>query len=81
MERNEVSLHEVKLFLALKEAGAAWSTKALAAAAGVAERTARAHMLKLVKLNIADLAEVFPAHRYRLADGWPRRRPSETRPT
>lgn len=69
MERKEISIHEVKLFLALKAAGATWTTsKDLAAATGVAERTARAHMLKLARLNIADLAEVFPAHRYRLAE-------------
>lgn len=68
MERNEISLHEVKLFLAIKGRDGKWATsRDLAAEAGVAERTARAHLLKLVNLNVLDVAEVFPAHRYRLA--------------
>ncbi len=66
MERNEVSLHEVKVYLTL---GCGWVTaKEVAAKATVAERTARAHLLKLVRLGIAEQAEVFPAHRYRMAE-------------
>lgn len=67
MERNEVSIHEVKAYLALK-AGGWMSSKELAKVAGIAERTARAHLLKLVRLGIADQMELFPAHRYRLSD-------------
>jgi predicted ArsR family transcriptional regulator len=69
MESNEISIHEAKLFLALKKTGEQWTTsKELAKQAGVADRTARAHLVKLVKLNLADVAEVFPAHRYRYAE-------------
>lgn len=68
MERNEVSIHEVRVYVALKAAGG-WMTNAeIAEAAEVAPRTARAHSLKLVRLGVLDLAEVFPAHRYRLAE-------------
>jgi hypothetical protein len=42
--------------------------KEIAEKSGVAQRTARAHALKLVNLGIFDQAEVFPAHRYRLAE-------------
>jgi len=69
METSEISLHEAKLYQALEKRGAAWSTaKELAKDAGIAERTARAHLLKLAKLNLMDVVEVFPAHRYRLAE-------------
>lgn len=69
MERNEVSTHEARLFLAVEKRGGKWATsKELAAEAGIAERTARAHLFKMVGLNILDIAEVFPAHRYRFAD-------------
>jgi len=69
MEKNEISLHEVKLFLALQKNVAQWMTsKELAKASGVAERTARAHCYKLAKLGLVDTAEVFPAHRYRMAE-------------
>lgn len=68
MEKNEVSIHEARLFLALRKAGETWATsKEFAKAADVADRTARAHLLKLSNLGIVDTAEVFPAHRYRLA--------------
>ncbi len=69
MERNEVSIHEAKLFVALEKRGGKWATsKELAGEAQIAERTSRAHLLKMVRMNVLDLAEVFPAHRYRLAD-------------
>jgi hypothetical protein len=68
MERNEVSLHEVKVYLTYKAASGWLTSKEVAQKSGVAERTARAHSLKLVKLGILDQAEVFPAHRYRLAE-------------
>lgn len=68
METNEVSLHQILVYLAVKNAGSAWITaREIAERSGVAPRTARAHSLKLVKLGIFDQAEVFPAHRYRLA--------------
>lgn len=67
MERNEISLHEVKAFLALRSASDWITSKDIAERAGIAPRTARLHALRLVRLGIVDQAEVFPAHRYRLA--------------
>ena len=68
METNEVSLHQVKVYMAVKASGNSWITSnVIAERAGVSPRTARSHALKLVNLGIFDQAEVFPAHRYRLA--------------
>ena len=68
VERNEVSVQEVKAFLALSRAPA-WLTNAELAhmVDGVAARTIRAYTLKFVKLGIADQAELFPAHKYRFS--------------
>lgn len=73
MERNEISLHETRVYLALRASGGWMTNSEVAAAAGVAGRTARAHTLRLVGLGVLDLAEVFPAHRYRLSEKAPRR--------
>lgn len=67
MENNEISHHELRVFGAAKDGE--WATaKEIAARASVADRTARHHCLRLVKLGVFDQAEVFPAHRYRLSD-------------
>lgn len=67
VERNEVSRHEVLVFRSL--AIDRWVTsRQVAETSGVAPRTARAHLLKLVRLGVVDQAEVFPAHRYRLSE-------------
>ncbi len=66
MESNEISLHELKIYksMSLEQ----WLTsKEVAKSSGVADRTARHHLLRLVKLGVLDQAEVFPAHRYRLS--------------
>lgn len=69
MERNEVSIHEVRIYQAFLAKPAEWlSAVEIAELANVAPRTARAHTSKLTKLGILDLAEVFPAHRYRLSE-------------
>jgi DNA-binding IclR family transcriptional regulator len=68
MEPNEVSLHQCKVFLAVKNAPMWITANEIAELANVAPRTARSHALKLVNLGIFDQAEVFPAHRYRLSD-------------
>lgn len=66
MERNEVSLHEVKVVRALRANEAEWLTSAaVAERASVASRTARSHLLRLVTLGLVDQMELFPAHRYR----------------
>jgi hypothetical protein len=68
-ERSEISLHEVKVFRAMKAEPNRWFTnKELAVACGFSERTVRAHTLRFVKLGLLDQAEVFPAHRYKFSD-------------
>jgi predicted transcriptional regulator of viral defense system len=71
-ETNEISLHAVRVFallidrVATQEHG--WVTaKEIADGAEIAPRTARAYAKRFVESGIADLAEVFPAHRYRLS--------------
>lgn len=68
-EHNKVSIHEARIFHVFTSQSTRWLTNAdVAAAADVAPRTARAHTLKLVGLGLLDQAELFPAHRYRLAE-------------
>lgn len=68
MERNEISQHEVLVYLALANSKAWMTNRDIADQTGVAPRTARAHTLKLVQLGLVEQAEIFPAHRYRLSD-------------
>jgi len=80
VDRSEVSLHEVRVALALREWPDVWLTnREISAAARVAERTARMHTLRLVKLGVIDQAKVFPAHRYRWSDQAPKRNADYTR--
>ena len=66
MESGEISEHEIRFWKALHLRE--WQTsRELAEAAGVAPRTARAFALKFVRLGIAEQAEVFPGHRYRVS--------------
>jgi hypothetical protein len=69
MERNEISTHEVRVYLALKSMPDKWLTNLEISnlSNGVSPRTVRAHTLRLVKLGILDQAEVFPAHRYKFS--------------
>ena len=68
MENTEVSIHEVRVFCALRAAAPQWLTSAdVAHAAQVAPRTARHHLLRFAKLQIVDVMELFPRHRYQLA--------------
>ena len=68
MERNEVSVHEAKIYCAFLTDPNWKTSREIAKAASVAERTARQHCLRLVHLGIVDQAEVFPAHRYRISE-------------
>ena len=52
----------------MKDATTWMTNKQIAELAGVAERTARQHTFNLVKLGVLDLAEVFPAHKYRMSE-------------
>jgi hypothetical protein len=68
MERNEISVHEARAFVAFLRNRTRWITsKDLAREAAIAERTARAFCTKFVRLGLLDLAEVFPAHKYQIA--------------
>jgi hypothetical protein len=69
MERNEISLHEVKVFKAVKDA-VKWITnrEIETAISEISARTVRAHTLRLVRSGLLDQAAVFPGHRYRIAD-------------
>jgi DNA-binding IclR family transcriptional regulator len=67
METSEISLHLLKVFDAVKTHGGWLTNKEVAKLSGVAPRTARAHTARLVAVGLFDLAEVFPAHRYRLS--------------
>lgn len=68
MEKNEISLHQLRIFEFVKEHSGWLTARDIAKGSGVAERTARHHATQLVQLGIFDSAEVFPAHRYRLSD-------------
>lgn len=72
VETNEISIHAVRVYAWLRNRDTTadgWVTaKEIAAGAHVAPRTARAYAKRFVDLGIVDLAEVFPAHRYRLSD-------------
>lgn len=69
MERNEVSAHEVRVWRYLQSKQGEWSdTAEVAAHANVARRTAGNHLKRLTTLGLVDMAEVFPSHRYRVAE-------------
>jgi predicted ArsR family transcriptional regulator len=68
MERNEISLHQVKVYQCVAARQRWMTNNEIAAAAGVAPRTARHHTSTLVAMGIFDQAEVFPNHAYRLAE-------------
>jgi hypothetical protein len=68
METSEISLHQLRVYEFVRSAGQWVTAGDIAAGAGVAPRTARAHALKFVLSGVFDQAEVFPAHRYRLSD-------------
>lgn len=69
MEKSEVSLHEVRVWRALKEHGGWLSNKEIGERIeGVGARTVRLHTKRLVELGMLDIAEVFPSHRFRVSD-------------
>jgi hypothetical protein len=68
VERNEVSLHEVKIYLVLFGHQDRWlsNTEILTLIGnGVSRRTIVGHTNRLFQLRLVDRAEVFPAHRFR----------------
>jgi len=68
MERNEISLHQVKVYDCVATHKRWITAKEIATLTGIAPRTARQHVKNLVALGIFDQAEVFPQHAYRLSD-------------
>jgi hypothetical protein len=65
--RGTVSLHEVKVWLALRGKPGQWLTNdEIAKEAGVKVRTARQYTFRFLKLGLLERAETFPAYRYRL---------------
>lgn len=67
-EKNEISIHEVRIWIAAQQAKGWTTAKEIADVAKVAGRTARLHLLKLSRLGLLDVAEVFPGHRYRVSE-------------
>jgi DNA-binding IclR family transcriptional regulator len=68
MESAEVSLHQLMVYEAVKNSTGWITNKDIAKLSGVNERTARAHVYKLVNLEVFEQAEVYPGHRYRLSE-------------
>lgn len=67
-ESNEISIHQARAFRALQRSADRWMTaRELAEKAKVAPRSARAFAKRFVDNGVADQAEVFPGHRYRLS--------------
>ena len=68
MESSEVSLHEAKVWRALKSSKGWMSNADIGRkTTDVAPRTVRAHVKKLAGLGLIDTLEVFPRHMYRVA--------------
>lgn len=70
MTKETTSIHEVKVYLALKSFEGKWASNHELSrfASGVSPRTIRAHVLSMVKLGMVEQMAVFPGHRYRLAE-------------
>jgi predicted ArsR family transcriptional regulator len=67
MSKNEISIQQVKLFIALLDSRPEWrSSRYLAEAAGLNERTVRAHLRKLTVQRVVEVMEAFPGYRYRI---------------
>jgi ABC-type cobalamin/Fe3+-siderophores transport system ATPase subunit len=63
----EISPHEVRVYRALQD-GEWHTSREIAAAAQVADRTARAHARKFVQLGVAEHLETFGGWRFRLTE-------------
>lgn len=69
METNEISWHEVQVWRAVVAMGDKWfsNTELGETIPNVNGRTVRIKTKKLADLGVLDVAEVFPAHRFRRA--------------
>lgn len=68
MEPSEISLHLVKIYRCLSQSHAWMTNKHIAEATGVSLRRTSHHTKTLVGLGILEQAEVYPGHRYRVAE-------------
>lgn len=66
MENTEISLHLLKVYLFAKRTDGWFTNAEVTKAAGISDRTARAHTKTLVDKGVLERAEVFPGHRFRL---------------
>lgn len=65
-ESIDISIHQVRLFRALKRDS--WQTGiAVSKAAGVARRTASHHLQRFTEMGIVQRADVFPGPQYRIS--------------
>lgn len=66
MESNEVSRQEIQVYLSLQN-GSWLTNEEISQKTKIPGRTVRFKTKKFVDLGLCDVAEVFPAHRYRLS--------------
>lgn len=67
METNEISLHQFKVYDFLRRSKSWVTMKDAVQATGVARETVGVHLRRFVSMGIADQAEVWPGHRFRLS--------------
>ena len=77
MESIRISVHEAKIFAALKSTDQCWLTNQEISARikDVQLRTIRLHTNKLAKLGLLEQAELFPGYKYRVSDKAQQRNP------
>ena len=68
METQEISLNQLRLFEFVRDAGKWVSMREIVTATGSARETVGLHCRRFVKLGIFDQAEVWPGHRFRIAE-------------
>lgn len=68
VNRYKISQHEVNCYLALKSNCNRWLTNnELAEIANVSQRTARKYSRIFADIGVADVMELFPAHKFRIS--------------
>jgi len=67
VETNEISLHQFKIYDALKKSQEWLSMKDIVKQTGAARGTVGQHLRRFIKLGLVDQAEVWPGHRFRLS--------------
>ena len=70
MARTTISLHEAKVFHLLKTNKDKWLSHGEIADAlkPISDRTVRAHVLRLTRDGIVEVAKLFPHHKHRFVD-------------